>query len=231
MIFLFALIVNSFAYAQDFLLIDPTVKQTMESAWDNTQYDNTQISFINPSTHFAVSSPLNLVVFADSKWTTDIVLEELRGIERVYAQCEVSFSPITLVQTTTKAARKWWSDFDPASDAKIFDVNLMTPAPTIIYRKSGGAYSWPQYYLDDNGGSALFPQLLNNAVVSFANYKVNKELDYVPKDYVTSAHELAHIFLNSQHRGLCGDLIHGGPTCKGSNLPAEDCTQIREFLK
>lgn len=217
-------------HAQDYLPLDPNLQKAAEAEWNSTShFTDTHILAVKPSTQFAKRVPLNLVMLSDSKWTPELVLEELRGIERVFAQCEVSFRPITFIQTSTKLARKWWSDFDETADAKVFDGHLMTSRPTIIYRKSGGAYSWPSYYLNEKteGHPELYPQLLNTAVVSYASYLTDKNTDYVPKDYVVSAHEIAHILFNSPHRGDCGNLLHGGPTCKGSQLTPADCEALR----
>lgn len=232
-IVLFTLILTEAAPAQDFIEIDPGLRAGAEKVWNQSGFSDTKISVIAPSTSFATRSPLTLVLFAESKWTPELILQELRDTERIYAQCGVSFRPITLIETSSKPAKKWWSDFNAKADAKIFNSRVMTASPTILYRWAGGSYSWPRYYLESDieGGPAAYPQLLDNAVVSFKGYQDNKNSAYIPADYSVTAHELAHILLNSPHNFIYGDLLCGGPTCKGTHLAPESCEKIRARLQ
>jgi hypothetical protein len=86
--------------------------------------------------------------------------------------------------------------------------------------------------LDDltGGHGTDYPSLLNNGIVSYRAFDDNRKSNLVTKDYSVSAHELAHILLNSPHNFVYGDILCGGPTCKGTHITPEDCEKARKTL-
>jgi hypothetical protein len=215
----------------DFMPLEPAYKAAEEQKWnDHSEYSETEISSIKPSTGFTAVSPLELIVVKGSEWTPELIVSEFRRVEQLYSQCQVSFSPVTLVQAKYSLPNdKQPNDLSVAGDSLMFPKDVLKTRPAVLFRRYGISYSIPQARLEFLPTAP--PHLVDVAVVSYFSW--NYAFEYPPPHpgYSVFAHELAHVLLNVGHNQDDGNILCGTEECKGTTFSEAQCKELRAKLK
>lgn len=217
--------------SSDFLPMDPGQKWEAEEKWNRTSYSETEISLIRPFTAYPTTIPLQLIVLKGSSWAPEIVLEEFRKMERIFGECKVSFSPVTLIEARSSLQLDdLREEYDFYGGLLLFPHEAIASKPALLFQERATAYSWPAYYMDARRTLHLpiSPLLENTGVIPYFSYSLNKNTPDVDPTFSVSAHELAHILLNRDHNLIKGDILCGLRNCKGSQV---DCKALRDNLK
>lgn len=245
-------ILNSVANAQNgaFLEFDRNLQRAAETKWNNAGFSNTRIRMVTPSTNFDVKTPLNLLVLDEAdwngqSWSTEDVIHELRIAEKIYSQCEVSFGPITMIQT-----RSGFDSFGLATDhnfpleTKLYKAELLKSSythPTATFKFDGGSYAWLWSSILQfvrHGGTG-WEVLQGTASISYRDTLKYRANPPPHKEYNILAHELAHVLWNSEHLDYLhetepatfdNNILCGAWSCKGTQITPAQCADLRERL-
>ncbi len=190
-------------------------------------WTDTSVSVLKPSTDFNRKIPLKLVVIKRSTWSKEQTVSEIRRVEAIFSQCEFSFSPITIVQTSITS--------NPMYDVYGSDVNLMD---------DGVFKGRPLVFIDEKRPASMNPNnagyantkywakeriSVNSAFVFNKGYEFNKLKLSPERDYSVLAHELAHLLFDERHNKEDQNLLCGSEVgCTGSEIAPEQCESISE---
>lgn len=186
----------------------------------NKFYEKTQQVF----TH---SFDLTLVVFRGTGWSKAVVLRRLKKVADIYAQCGVRLSQVKLVEA--RAPGGVIDFFSPGlGDTGIAQKVPSTFRPVLFYFRSIpklNAYSWPEDTEDENVADALKDTAwISLSAAMDLNTKIRD-----PK-YVSEAHELGHILLDSLAHAEVGEanLMAESYEYENDHLTADQCRKIKE---
>jgi hypothetical protein len=161
---------------------------------------------------------LTLVLLRGSGWTKKTVVRRLQKLARIYAPYRIKIGVAKLV---IAGSPNGMIDFLRPGTGDI-DIARRTPRtfrPIIYYIRSVpplNAYSW----IEHSDNEAVPDAIKNTAWISLtADMELNKKIR--PPDYLTEAHELGHILLDS--------LRHCQPGA--ANLMAADYKQVSGRLE
>jgi hypothetical protein len=165
---------------------------------------------LSPSTHFAHTSPLTVVLLKNSSWTTAEAVQKIRRTEQIYAQCRVSFSPITLISLNQSLGSTM--DIDHAEDYFANTGPLSFPRPVVwLYDREKNNTNEGGFSMRF-GAVGLGSPLLDQAVL-FRSYALAPEREYpisspmLEGHYEVMAHELGHVLFDEPHLIQDGNLM------------------------
>jgi hypothetical protein len=195
---LYFLLFLSSIYCQ---FIGASTTSNEEQLWNERGFSKTSIvnvdikQFYKKSPHqFTHQFNLTVVIFRHTEWTKKVVLRRLKRVADIYAQCGIKLGTVKLVVT---GAPQGMIDFHKPGhrDQKIAQLVPPTPKPILFYFRSIpklNAYAWIQNTDNDEIPEAI----KNTAWFSLSvTMKLNKKIRH--SKYISEAHELGHIFLNS----------------------------------
>jgi hypothetical protein len=207
------------------------------SIW-NTQenYSKTKVSYLNTTFNFPTQVPLTLVVLEKSGWSKDEVLSKLKRTQEVYAQCEVSFSPILLIESKNVhgSVVDLGSPFNVFANLKVEqEIPFLKPAVYFLSQEAkhrfGGGYSWRV----NSPGGRLNAQKRNSAFVYSSIGTTESRSTSLSETrhgyYEVLAHEIAHLLLDQSHTSTAGHLMAHIPV-RTNTLTKDQCVRIHANL-
>jgi len=176
---------------------------------------------------FTHSFDLTLVIFRGTGWSKKVILQRLKKVAAIYAQCGVRLGQVKFVEA---GAPGGIIDFagPGGGDREIAQKTPATFRPVLFYFRSipkFNAYAWPESSEDEDVSDAL----KNTAWFSLSvTMKLNIKIRH-PK-YVSEAHELGHILLDSlEHVGVgVENLMAESYEYENDLLTADQCRRIKE---
>ncbi len=204
------------------------------AVWAGAGFVNPKVELIDVDTFyektqqvFTHSFDLTLVMFRGTGWSKKVVLQRLKKVADIYAQCGVRFGQVKFVEA---GAPGGVIDFgSPGSgDREIAQKTPATFRPVLFYFRSipkFNAYAWPESSEDEDVSDAL----RNTAWFSLSvTMKLNIKIRH--PNYVSEAHELGHILLDSLgHAGVgVGNLMAESYEYENDQLTPDQCRKIKE---
>ena len=205
-----------------------------EKIWARAGFVKPKIAFIDVNRFyektqqvFTHSFDLTLVMLRGTGWSKKVVLQRLKKLADIYAQCGVRLGQVKFVEA---GAPGGLMDFgNPGcGDVEIAQKVPPTFRPVLFYFRSipkYNAYAWPESTGDEDVSEAL----KNTAWFSLSvDMKLNTKIRH-PK-YVSEAHELGHILLDSLAHARVGEanLMAESYEYENDHLTADQCGKIKE---
>jgi hypothetical protein len=172
-----------------------------EIVWKNAGFFKPRIEFIDTNRFYGKSKQLfthtfdlTLVMFRETGWRKKVILKRLKKVADIYAQCGIKIEKIKYV---TANAPDGMIDFSCPGyrDQKIAQRVPPTSKPILFYFRSIpelNAYAWVEH--SDN--EEIPDAIKNTAWFSLSVAMIlNKKIRH--PNYVSEAHELGHILLDS----------------------------------
>ena len=198
--------------------LDPQLRMQAEKTWNETVYSRSRIQVLPSTTSYEIRIPINLLVLRPTNFTLKDISEIFTQVEAVYAQCEISFGPITLIEAHS-------SNPEPSHylhfDWNYFPVNTLN-SPTVLFRNTGNSHSWPAFSKRENK-----PEVPNTAVVSHLDFIDDRTRPANLPQFSTTAHELAHLFLNESHNDFEANVLNGDWYSMGLKFTRDQCEKMR----
>jgi hypothetical protein len=202
--------------------------------WGRAGFVNPKVEIINVDTFyekkeqvFTHSFDLTMVMFRGTGWSKKVILQRLKKVADIYAQCGVRFGQVKFVEA---GAPGGVIDFgSPGSgDREIAQRVPPTSRPILFYFRSipkFNAYAWPESSEDEDVSEAL----KNTAWFSLSvTMRLNIKIRH--PNYVSEAHELGHILLDSLEHvgGGAANLMAGSYDFENDRLTPDQCRKIKE---
>ena len=215
---------------------DPVEKDQMnneEKIWAMAGFNKPKIEFIDVNEfykkmqqEFTHSFDLTLVMFRDTGWSKKLIIQRLRKAASIYARCGVRLGQVKFVEA---GAPGGVIDFGSpgAGDVEIAQKVPSTFRPVLFYFRSipkFNAYAWPE-----NSEAEVSDALKNTAWFSLSvTMKLNINIRH--PNYVSEAHELGHILLDSLAHVGTGvmNLMAASYDYENDQLTADQCRKIKE---
>lgn len=201
--------------------------------WEKAGFVNPQIEYID-SSHFYRNSKrsfshrfdLTVVMFRESEWRKKVILKRLKRVADIYAQCGIRIGSLKFV---TAGAPGGMVDFGHPGgrDSKIAQLVPATAKPIFFYFRSipqFNAYAWPEHTHNDEIPDAI----KNTAWFSLSvAMPLNRKIRH--PNYVSEAHELGHILLDSLDHAPegVGNLMSERYDLVNDQLTEEQCRKIK----
>jgi hypothetical protein len=202
----------------------PAEVEVERQKWQAAGFKDPEVRLIDTGKFYRVGETfthkfdLTLVLLRGSGWTKKAVVRRLQKLARIYAPYRIK---IGLVKLVTADSPNGMIDFLRPGSGDI-DIALKTPRtfkPIIYYIRSVppfNAYSW----IEHSDNEAVPDAIKNTAWISLtADMALNKKIR--PPDYLTEAHELGHILLDSLQHHQAG----------AANLMAADYKLVSGLLE
>jgi hypothetical protein len=202
--------------------------------WEKAGFTNPRIEYIDTERFYTNTHPsfthhfdLTVVIFRDTDWRKKVVLKRLKKVADTYAQCGIRIGRLTFV---TAGAPGGMVDFGrPGGRDKSIALRLppTVQKPVFFYFRSipqYNAYAWPEHTDNDDVPDAL----KNTAWFSLSvAMPLNRKIRH--PNYVSEAHELGHILLDSlDHPQANGKNLMGERyDLVNDQLTAEQCRKIK----
>jgi hypothetical protein len=224
--------VLSLALSLTALLARETIEKE-EILWENAGFSKPEIEYIDTNrfyrksgTVFTHTFALTVVMFRETGWEKKVILKRLKKVAGIYAQCGIKIGRIKFV---TAGAPDGMIDFSRPGyrDQKIALQVPPTPKPILFYFRSIpklNAYAWVEH--SDN--REIPGAIKNTAWFSLsAAMLLNKKIRH--PNYVSEAHELGHILLDSlEHTpGGIENLMSDSYDHVTDQLTEEQCKKIK----
>ena len=173
---------------------------------------------------------LEVLIFSGTSWTHSIVENRILAISKVYAQCDVSIANVSI-----KTIPPPTGEINLYRDLETKGRGGLRAAAIALGVTSRLTLVLIRQFQEGVAGTAGIPQLYANTIPEMVNRAwVSEELlepTYLSArdpNYITEAHELAHILLNTAHlpKGTFGLMSGEFDHVNGQLSPAE-CTTIR----
>ena len=204
-----------------------------EIVWETARFSKPQIEFIDTNRFYRKSESvfthtfdLTLVMFRETGWEKKVILKRLKKVADIYAQCGIKIGKIKFVRA---GAPDGMIDFSRPGyrDQKIALQVPPTPKPILFYFRSIpklNAYAWVEH--SDN--EEIPDAIKNTAWFSLSAAMVlNKKIRH--PNYVSEAHELGHILLDSLEHTPEGveNLMSDSYDHVNDQLTREQCKKIK----
>jgi len=204
-----------------------------EMVWENAGFFKPKIEYIDTNRFYRKSKPvfthtfdLTLVMFRETGWEKKVILKRLKKLADIYAQCGIKIGKIKFV---TAGAPDEMIDFSRPGyrDQKIAQQVPPTPKPILFYFRSIpklNAYAWVEH--SDN--EEISDAIKNTAWFSLSvAMLLNKRIRH--PNYVSEAHELGHILLDSLEHTPEGieNLMSDNYDHVNDQLTEEQCRKIK----
>ena len=169
---------------------------------------------------------LTVVMFRETEWKKKVILQRLQKMADIYARCGVRIGKLTFV---TADAPNGMIDFAHPGhrDREIAAKVPPTPKPIFFYFRSipkYNAYAWVEHSDNDE---------IPDAVKNTAWFSLSVAMDLNKKirrrGYISEAHELGHILLDSQAHAPEGEknLMAEKPENTTGTLTPDQCRKIK----
>lgn len=174
--------------------------------------------FYRSSAGFSHQVDLTLIMFRNTGWTKRNIIRRLGKLSRILAsyQIKIGYTMLVIADSPNGMIDFWRPG---TGDFEIAQMTPDTPRPVFYYIRSVpqfNAYSWTEH----SSNKSLPEAIKNTAWISLsADMELNKKIRH--SDYLTEAHELGHILLDS--------LQHYQPGIP--NLMAEDHKLVNSRLE
>ena len=172
------------------------------AVWSTAGFTNPKITTVDTEKfyrgaayHFSHSFDLTLVMFRKTGWNKSSILKRIKKAARIYARHGIRIGKLRLVVADAPSGViDFWQP--GGEDFQIARATPVKNRPVIYYIRAVpklNAYSW----LERGVSGPVAPPLRHTIWVSLAaDMKLNKRR--YRSSYTTEAHELGHVFLNSQ---------------------------------
>ncbi|MCX6583503.1 MAG: hypothetical protein NT166_25290 [Candidatus Aminicenantes bacterium] len=205
-----------------------------EEIWAGAGFVKPKVEFIDVGRFyektrqaFTHSFDLTLVMFRGTGWSKKVVLQRLKKVADIFAQCGVRFGRVKFVEA---GAPGGVIDFagPGVGDREIAEKVPLTFRPVLFYFRSipkFNAYAWPESSEDEEVSDALRNTAwFSLSVAMKLNIKIRRP------NYVSEAHELGHILLDSLGHAGAGveNLMAESYEFENDRLTADQCRKIKE---
>jgi hypothetical protein len=200
------------------------IAEKEETVWVEAGFGKPKIEWIEVERFYRKSQQmfthtfdLTLVMFRETGWSKRVILKRLQKVADIYAQCGIKFGRVKFV---TADAPEGMIDFARPGyrDRKIARRVPPTPRPIFFYFRTipkFNAYGW----VETSDNKDIPDAIKNTAWFSLSvTMKLNVKIRH--PNYVSEAHELGHILLDSL------DHAPGGV----ENLMAENYDHVNDRL-
>lgn len=204
-----------------------------EEIWAMAGFVKPKIEFIDVNEfykemqqEFTHSFDLTLVMFRDTGWNKKIIIQRLKKVASIYARCGVRLGKLKFVEAGSPGGV---IDFGSpgVGDVEIAQKVPSTFRPVLFYFRAipkVNAYAWPENTEED-----VSDALKNTAWFSLSvTMKLNIAIRH--PNYVSEAHELGHILLDSLAHAGAGitNLMAESYDYENDQLTADQCRKIKE---
>lgn len=191
--------------------------EDLPEVWSNTQLLN-----VEPTTSFAKKIPLNLIWMEGTTWTEDWIRLEIRRLEKVYSQCEVSFSPITIAK----------SHFNGEDGTAInLDHDFLYPMTQPFFKTRPLIFFAEKTIGERQAAWSVRRGLDRGDEVSDVTYyftlaKLVRKPSDDPGPQNQLSHELGHVLFDEPHNTIEGNILCGSFQCMGESITKSQCDSI-----
>lgn len=209
-------------------------RASTEEEWIQAGFGNPDIVSIDTGkfyrhqhVDFTHSFDLVAVIFRKTGWTKSAVLRRIKKAAEIYGRYGIKIQRLTLIiaKSPTGIIDFW----QPGGED--VDISIKTPEtgrPIIYYIRAVprlNAYSWIRTGRD----RAIPPPLQDTVWISLAA-DMPLNLKRYRSDYITEAHELGHIFLNSQDHTAPGmlNLMSDSPDTADRSLTLKQVSLMQQ---
>jgi len=204
-----------------------------EKRWADAGFTNPKIEFIDTRRFyhktgqtFTHELDLTVVMFRGTDWKQKIILSRLKKMSGIYARCGLRIGTLKFVTADAPGGKV---DFARPGDRdrEIARRVPPTPKPILFYFRSipkFNAYAWVEH--TDN--IDIPDAIKNTAWFSLSiTMELNKKIRH--PGYVSEAHELGHILLDSLEHATGGikNLMSGNHEYVTDTLTPEQCVKIK----
>lgn len=145
--------------------------------------------------------PLRAVYSSDSSWTIANITDEMNKVNRIYAQCNVQFNPLILTHLELPFQTDD-AEIDEVAQLLVKERVRKRSEPVLVFsRLPTGELEFRNGHLSGGVAFAVIsnkPKLTNLAFV-FQSLLTEEYKRLHRPEHSPVAHELAHVFLDSDH--------------------------------
>lgn len=181
---------------------------------------------VEPSTKVS----LKTIRLANSAWTESAIRHELANTNHIFAKCGIQIQKLELSDSNVSAVISSFDELEKQSTEWIRTGQRLALEPTLIL--AGDPDGEVLAGVQGRPAGVSFAKIsgegsdLENVAIAFDFSHTDYHAKLVPEGYSTIAHELAHVYLNSDHVRY-PNLLATGPLVS-PGLSKEQCEIFRQ---